>query len=438
MEITTILKTVKDGLCTGCGTCISICPREAISMTIDNDRYIYIPQLNHDKCANCGICYNACPGHGVDFKDLNLHVFGKEPDNVLIGNYISCYIGNAVSYDIRYNSSSGGIITALLIFSLENGLIDGAIVTRMRKDTLEPESFIARTKEEIIDASKSKYCPVPVNVVLKDIIKKNDNERFAIVGLPCHIQGLRKAQMLNSKLREKIVMCIGLFCAHTDNFLATRFTLYKYGIKEKDISSIEYRGRGWPGSMSIELKNGDVKIIPYKKYMKMFHGCNFFTPRRCLLCNDATCELADIVFGDAWNIEDSKLGSSILISRTKYGENLLICMDNMKKTKLAETNIENIVTSQKGLIYNKKIGFKLRMAILKIVGKKTPNFVGYMPKNSFISFDTILPYVNTYASTNRQFFGLLRFFPEKLLYCYGSISSAMANIWLIYYKKVIK
>ena len=35
----------------------------------------------------------------------------------------------------------------------------------MKKDNpLEPEPFIARTREEIIEASKSKYCPVPANI----------------------------------------------------------------------------------------------------------------------------------------------------------------------------------------------------------------------------------------------------------------------------------
>jgi len=53
-----------------------------------------------------------------------------------------------------------GVVTQLLIFLLEKGIIDGALVVRMREDQpLEPEPFIARTKEEIISTSKFKYCP---------------------------------------------------------------------------------------------------------------------------------------------------------------------------------------------------------------------------------------------------------------------------------------
>jgi coenzyme F420 hydrogenase subunit beta len=96
----TIAQVVKDGLCTGCGTCISLCPEEAIKLTINEKKGIYVPELNEEKCNNCGICYEVCPGHEVDFKQLNLEIFGKETENVLIGNYLNCYIGHSMDYDI--------------------------------------------------------------------------------------------------------------------------------------------------------------------------------------------------------------------------------------------------------------------------------------------------------------------------------------------------
>ena len=41
--------------------------------------------------------------------------------------------------DIRFNASSGGAVTALLAFALEQGIIDGTVVTRMSKEkVLEP------------------------------------------------------------------------------------------------------------------------------------------------------------------------------------------------------------------------------------------------------------------------------------------------------------
>lgn len=59
------------------------------------------------------------------------------------------------------------MVSALLIFALEQGIIDGALVTKMSENNpLEPQPFIARTREEIISAAKSKYCPVRIRLPL--------------------------------------------------------------------------------------------------------------------------------------------------------------------------------------------------------------------------------------------------------------------------------
>lgn len=99
----TIAQVVNDGLCTGCGTCIALCPEEAIKLTINEKKGLYAQELEasstaslmsksislisfiyalsyfyqsifllsfgyEDRCNNCG-GYNVCPGHEVDFKN---------------------------------------------------------------------------------------------------------------------------------------------------------------------------------------------------------------------------------------------------------------------------------------------------------------------------------------------------------------------------------
>ena len=100
MANNTIASVVKNGLCAGCGTCIAFCPMEAIKLTINEKKGIYVSELDEDKCNNCGICLKVCPGHEVNFKQLNLEIFGKEPENILIGNYLNCYVGHSTNYDI--------------------------------------------------------------------------------------------------------------------------------------------------------------------------------------------------------------------------------------------------------------------------------------------------------------------------------------------------
>ena len=368
----TIEEVVKNNLCTGCGTCISICPSLAIELTKNDAKGIYIPKLNKEKCNNCEICYKICPGHSIDFKEMHLEIFGKEPYDPLLGNYLNCYTGHATDYNIRYNSASGGLVTQLLIFALEEGIIDGALVTRMSKENpLEPEPFIARTKEEIIEASKSKYCPVPANIALKEILESKEGEKFAVVGLPCHIHGIRKAELINEKLKEGIVLHVGIFCVHTINFLGIKFLLQRLEIGINNIKKIDYRGEGWPGSMSIELKNGSKMFIPLSKYYDGRFGS--FIPTRCTLCGDHACELADISFGDAWLPEfaDDKAGKSIIISRSKVAEEILQSMASRKGIDLNKIDGGKVAQSQ-GMFRFKKNKLGARISFFKLFGKKIP------------------------------------------------------------------
>ena len=409
----TIAQVVKDGLCTGCGTCISLCPNEAIKLTINERKGIYIPELNEEKCNDCGICYKACPGHEVDYKKLNSEIFGKHPENVLIGNYLNCYIGHSTDYDVRYNSASGGLITQLLIFAIEEGIIDGVLVTKMKKDKpLEPEPFIARTKEEIIESSRSKYCPVPANVALKEILKSEEGERFAVVGLPCHINGIRKAEQINKSLKEKISFHIGIFCGHTPNFLGTEFLLDKLGIKKEDVKNLNYRGEGWPGSMKISLESGGL-LLPLPDYWGGLFGLNFFTPARCLLCSDGICELADISFGDAWlpELSDDKIGKSIIVSKSEIGEQLLQAMKLKNKIELNETSVKKVIQSQAEMLHFKKKNLNAWNKLFKAVPKND----NVLESDAVDHLIALSPHLNTRISSNSFLRKLLRHTPSKLI-----------------------
>lgn len=384
----TIASVARNGLCTGCGTCAGVCPRDAVDMVIDHRRGIYVPRLDEGKCNECGLCFAVCPGHSVDFRQLNIDIFGREPGDILLGNYLNCYTGHATDYDIRYNSASGGLVTALLIFALEEGLIDGALVTRMRKDRpLEPEPFIARTKEEIVSASRSKYCPVPANAALKEILKAKDGERFAVVGLPCHLHGIRKAEGVNRKLKEKAVLHFGLLCAHTDRLSGTGFILHERGIKEKAVARLDYRGRGWPGAMTILLRDGTQRVVPFEEYIRL-HELHFFTPGRCLLCCDAIARLADITFMDAWLPEvkaKDRVGTSIVVSRTGMCEAL--CRSARAKHAIALERIgcSDVIRSQgRARIANKDLRAQYRLS--RLCGGPTPDYRIVIPRSGAVNY----------------------------------------------------
>jgi len=404
---------VNAGLCTGCGTCVGVCPTSAIEIIEHDDRYI--PKLNKKKCNQCGICFEVCPGHSVDFKRLNLMIFNRESQDILMGNYINCYIGNAIDPNIRYNSASGGLVTALLIFAIEEGIIDGALVTKMSDENpLKPKVFIARTRDEIISASKSKYCPVAANIALREIQKEDG--KFAVVGLPCHIHGIRKAEMINRKLRRKILLHFGLICHHSPTFLATTYLLQKMNLKRENVKKIDYRGEGWPGGMSITSKNGTKKFI--QEFSPFYWGYvfnSYFFPMRCILCNDKICELSDFSFGDAWHLSNNRIGESIVISRNKMSEELLQKAAISNEIEIKEINRDQILESQ-GLEFVKR-QHKTRTLLFKKLGKKVPIYNQKLPDSKTLDyFKPLLLYLNAYISSKRHLWNLIDVFPSLLAY----------------------
>jgi coenzyme F420 hydrogenase subunit beta len=384
----TIAWVVKHKLCTGCGTCAGICPHDALDMVIDAKRGCYVPRLDENRCTECGLCYDACPGHGVDFDGLSAALFGSDAsEDIALGRYLGCYIGAATDKEVRYNSSSGGLVSSLLIFALERGLIDAALVTRMRRDNpLRPEPFLARTKEEVLSAAGSKYCPVAADMALKEVLARED--RVAVVGLPCHIQGVRKAEESIPKLKKQIRFRVSIACSLNFSFLGTERFLKGLGIGPADVEVLQYRGRGWPGCMLIRLKDGTERVVAPVEYYQQLGP---YSLRRCTLCSDMLGELSDLSCGDAWIPEvmrTDKLGSSFVVSRTCAGEELLEAATSNEVIELSELGVEELLTSQ-GHALSKKRRLKARMSLFRWCGQRVPDY------NQRLLTPTRADYINT-------------------------------------------
>jgi len=423
--VDTVSFVVEGGLCCGCGTCAGICPTEAIVMNMTS--HIFVPRIALDKCIHCGLCVESCPGHSVNFGSINTQIFGKIPEDLLIGNFLNCYVGYSTDHELRYNSASGGLATQLLTFALENDIIDGALVTRMkRQNPLEPEAFVARTVDDIISASKSKYSPVAANVALKEISRESG--RFAVVGLPCHIHGIRKAEAVSKVLKKRIVLHIGLLCSHMVTFAGIYHLLRKLKIEKDMVRNINYRGDGWPGSLSVQLNHGRHEKVPltdsWHGYWSLFSSF-FFTPMRCTMCPDQTAELADISLGDAWlpEFRSDKIGRSIVVCRTKFGQDVLEKATQSKVICLKQVDAEKVWQSQKANLKFKKSDFAQRLSLLRMFGKSTPRFT---PKPhgrvSFLScLRNLFVCVNVYVASKAFFRSLWVNVPFPLFRLYYGI-----------------
>ena len=382
---------VRDDLCTGCATCAGLCPEECISMHLDGKTGLLHPLIEDSLCTQCGVCDRSCPGFKVDVCTLKPVSWDNLLSDHYLGTYSSLYIGCSNDDHIRFNGASGGMVSAFLIYLLDTGRIDGAAVTRMsQKKPLQAEPFIARTREEILLAQKSKYCPVPLNKILRDI--RDLPGRYALVGLPCHIDGIRKAQKNDSALHEKLPYLIGLFCSRMPSFNATLFLLRRLGIAEEDVVSITYRGQGYPGKMRIVLRDGSERFVPHLDFNYWgYVFYKFFIPVRCWLCSDKSAELADISFADNWTglppYRDDSKGSSTIVARSPDCAVLLENMVKEGRISLFPITKDIVMTSQD---LPRKSNVFPRMWLLQRLRHAIPNFEKGEVNKTKVSINEIL------------------------------------------------
>ncbi|MDM8541035.1 Coenzyme F420 hydrogenase/dehydrogenase, beta subunit C-terminal domain [Desulfococcaceae bacterium HSG9] len=294
---------VKDQLCVRCGACFDLCPKSLIRP----DKQLYPAFSKHDKakCNGCGLCMRACPSN-VDFKKLYMECFGRiTAPHDIAGVLKNVYVGYSANPEIRYMASSGGVVTELLLFLLKEGFIDQALVCGVdAKNPLRPNSYLAKTAKDIIDAAQSKYSVAPQMNLLGEIIRSE--AKTAIVGLPCQIHAFRKMESHSKKRTANVKLVIGLVCHRTLEIDALPKMLEVSDIKPDTVKKAEYRsGKTWPGSVHVFLKNGQKKLLiqDYKNafnYLRMF-----YSPQRCLTCIDFTAELSDLSVMDPWFRDES-------------------------------------------------------------------------------------------------------------------------------------
>jgi coenzyme F420 hydrogenase subunit beta len=375
------------------------------------------------------LCANVCPGEIVDLQSSNWLASTKNLEDELIGHSINCYIGHSTDEKLCSASASGGLATELASFAIDTNLVEGVVVTKMNeKSPLQAKVFLARTREELVAASKSKYCPVPLGTSVDYLLRQDG--KFAVVGLPCHIHGIRKAEDLISRLKSKIVLHIGLFCGHTVSFSGTEFLLQKLGVEKGGVAKLSYRGDGWPGGMTIELHSGR-KVRIGLDYWRLFFSPNFFTPIRCILCSDFANELADLSLGDAWLPELLKhnLGESIVVTRTSNGEQLLREAAANKRIQVRKINPGIVIRSSKGSIYYKKKGLVARFTLMKAIGYPTPEIKTPPFKPNFASYIVAaLTLLNIYVSSTPSTRKFLQYVPHPVLAMYSQAISKLNEL----------
>jgi len=359
---TNITEIVELGLCNGCGTCYSVCPQSAITIKENSRLGILFAETNKEKCVNCSKCVMVCPATEIISFSL--------PRSKLIGKYNKLLYGYSLDNNLRYRASSGGIVSTLLRYLIENDIIGGFVLVRPSEKTpFLHEPFISNDINDIYKYAGTRYFPISVNKILKEI--KSRKGRFAIIGTPCQIQGISKYEMLDPQIKTKIYIKIGFFCGGAPNLNAYKYYMFAHGIKDKGLKSI-YRGVGWPGHNVFEYSNGKKILKPRrpKNFLdRVYHIISFFpifAQRRCLLCIDRFSSFADISVGDAWldRFKNDEKGISLIITRNNKIDEILLKMkkekyiyfDNISEAELLRSQAifsdyyDNIYTTRRTLL----------------------------------------------------------------------------------------
>jgi coenzyme F420 hydrogenase subunit beta len=411
-------------LCTGCGTCAALCPKGAISMVVQNG--IIQAGVDANICSGCGICLRCCSGITVDLEGLSEQVFGKQPDDPDVGNYLECYVGFSNDEGMRNRSTSGGVVTHLIIYALDKGIIDGALVTKMDKENPKKSvAFVARTREEVISASRARYCPVTFDKAIA--LLRKERGKFAIVGLPCQVHSIRMAEKLFPDLRNKIALHVGLFCSHMVSFDGTENILGRLDLGDKELVSLDYRAGKLPDYMFVTAKNGRTFKVRYSRGWKAYWNVfapYFFTPLRCLMCPDALNEFSDISVGDAWIPEFRKAnsGRSIVVVRTEPGRRLLSDMREKKLLSMLPVPVSKVKQSQDFTLNFKKTNIGGRVRFLTLMGKTPPYLKPELESSGILGLiNGSFSYISYYFSCRKELRHALRFVPLPLFRLYFSV-----------------
>ncbi|MFA5090340.1 MAG: Coenzyme F420 hydrogenase/dehydrogenase, beta subunit C-terminal domain [Candidatus Omnitrophota bacterium] len=343
-----ITECAKKGLCSGCGICAGVA--EKCDLKIEFNKYgEFFPTVS--KCDNCGLCLFVCP---------SLHVQVRKESNILslLGKDIECFAGYSKVDNERAKGSSGGLTTRVLKMLLEKKIITGAIaIGKCNNEDRMFDPIIAKTNQEIDSCAGSKYYPVEFSSVLKRL-KQEDGE-YAIVGLPCVINGLRLVQQKYPVVGIKIKYLFGLVCGHNKNKNYTSFLIKTTGVNEKDAETVFFRcktntKKAMNYGFKVILKNGkEGRQLNFQDSLVKNAWCGrYFSLNACFHCRDLFAEQADVSFMDAWlkSYMDKPLGTSIIVVRNEELKKM-IQEENNKGNVEIDTIIKNdVIMSQKGAL----------------------------------------------------------------------------------------
>ena len=311
-------EVITSGLCTGCAGCVISCPHDVIGY--DHVQGGYKPfhledELGKDNCIHgekgCTSCTRACPRYQLWETQADEHLFGRVRETEEVsGIYSDILLTRAVDDGVHDAGQDGGLVSAMLLWLLEEKYIDGALVSYLEGDgsSWVAKPGVATTPEEIMASAGSRYT-YSANTLALPEAQERGLENLALVGMSCQssvppVMTVRKA----GKVARRFALNIGLLCSKTfDDAIFEELFEAKYGLSRAMIKKVNIKG-----VFQIWTHDGEYHEVPLKE-------CHAWTREGCNHCPDFAAEHADISTGGIGKYNDWTL----TIVRTELGREVI-------------------------------------------------------------------------------------------------------------------
>ena len=157
--------------CCGCSACVQRCPKQCISLTEDEEGFLY-PYVNEESCVECGLCEKICPILNPQEETFPLQVIAAKNTNT----------------EERLGSSSGGLFLPLAKSIInEGGIVFGADYD----SNWEVHHVGVENISGLYALMMSKYLQSRIENTYKEAEKfLKCGRKVMFVGTPCQIAGL--------------------------------------------------------------------------------------------------------------------------------------------------------------------------------------------------------------------------------------------------------
>ena len=359
---------VAAGLCTGCGLCAA--RRDEIDMQVTAHGHLRPRVGSAPATGRLQELLSACPGVAVEGR-------GAHSDHMIWGPVLSSHRAYATDPETRFRGSSGGVISAIAAFLLERGEVDFVLqIGAAAGSPLRSAAHASSSPTEIVERAGSRYAPAATLEGMDELLAQK--RRFAVIGKPCEIAGLRNLARVDPRVDARIPYMLSFFCAGVPGLHGTAAALDRMGVDPAEVTGLRYRGDGWPGRMTVETASGRRSLSYRESWGSVLHQHLQF---RCKICADGTGELADIVAADAWSTPDGypdfeeRDGISAVLARTPRGRDLLQACAQAGAVTLAPLRLPELEAMQPYQARRKRV-LLARLAGLAVTGRALPRYRG--------------------------------------------------------------